>query len=73
VGPAQSQQPRRVTRTGYAHLSVLVGALSMARAVDDLDLSDQILTGAAAALKERITTRTDRRRRRVDPAAISTS
>lgn len=37
-------------------LSVLVGAISMARAVDDPELSRQILTNAAAALKERITT-----------------
>jgi len=35
-------------------LSVLVGAISMARAVDDPDLSQQILADAAAALKERI-------------------
>jgi hypothetical protein len=35
-------------------LSVRVGAISMARAVDDPDLSQQILTNAAAALKERI-------------------
>jgi len=34
-------------------LSALVGAISMARAVDDADLSKQILTNAAAALKER--------------------
>src|SRR5260370_465656 len=33
-------------------LSVLVGAISMARAVDDSDLSEQILTNAALALKE---------------------
>jgi TetR/AcrR family transcriptional regulator, transcriptional repressor for nem operon len=35
-------------------LSVLVGAISMARAVDDPELSQQILTNAAAALKKRI-------------------
>ena len=35
-------------------LSVLVGAISMARAVDDPDLFHQILTNAAAALKQRI-------------------
>jgi hypothetical protein len=34
-------------------LSVLVGAISIARAVDDSDLSDQILANAAAALKQR--------------------
>jgi TetR/AcrR family transcriptional repressor of nem operon len=35
-------------------LSALVGAISIARAVDDPDLSEQILTNALAALKERI-------------------
>jgi hypothetical protein len=35
-------------------LSVLVGAISMARAVDDPDLSERILTNAAAALKQYI-------------------
>jgi hypothetical protein len=34
-------------------LSVLVGAISIARTVDDPDLSQQKLTHAAAALKER--------------------
>ena len=33
-------------------LSVLVGAISMARAVDDPDLSRHIMTNAAAALKQ---------------------
>src|SRR5712692_10158730 len=41
-------------RDAVLTLSVLVGAISMARAVDDPDLSQQILTNAAAALKERI-------------------
>ncbi len=41
-------------REAVLTLSVLVGAISMARAVDDPDLSQQILTNAAAALKERI-------------------
>ncbi len=40
-------------REAVLTLSVLVGAISMARAVDDPDLSQQILTHAAAALKER--------------------
>jgi TetR/AcrR family transcriptional regulator, transcriptional repressor for nem operon len=40
-------------REAVLTLSVLVGAISMARAVDDPDLSQQILTNAAAALKER--------------------
>jgi TetR/AcrR family transcriptional regulator, transcriptional repressor for nem operon len=35
-------------------LSVLVGAISIARAVDDPDLSERILTHAAAALKRSI-------------------
>jgi len=34
-------------------LGVLVGAISVARAVDDPDLSQQILSNAAAALKAR--------------------
>jgi TetR/AcrR family transcriptional repressor of nem operon len=40
-------------REAVLTLSVLVGAISIARAVDDPDLSRQILTNAAAALKER--------------------
>jgi TetR/AcrR family transcriptional repressor of nem operon len=39
-------------REAILTLSSLVGAISMARAVDDPDLSQQILTNAAAALKE---------------------
>jgi len=41
-------------REAVLTLSVLVGAISMARAVDDPDLSRQILTSAAAALKQHI-------------------
>lgn len=41
-------------REAVLTLSVLVGAISIARAVDDPDLSQQILTTAAAALKERL-------------------
>ena len=41
-------------REAVLTLSALVGAISMARAVDDPDLSEQILTHAAAALKDRI-------------------
>ena len=41
-------------REAVLTLSVLVGAISVARAVDDPDLSQHILTNAAAALKERI-------------------
>ena len=39
-------------REAVLTLSVLVGAISMARAVADPDLSRQILTNAAAALKQ---------------------
>ena len=41
-------------REAVLTLSTLVGAISMARAVDDTDLSQQLLASAAAALKERI-------------------
>jgi TetR/AcrR family transcriptional regulator, transcriptional repressor for nem operon len=41
-------------REAVLALSVLVGAISMARAVDDPDLSQQILTNAKAALKEHV-------------------
>jgi TetR/AcrR family transcriptional regulator, transcriptional repressor for nem operon len=41
-------------REAVLTVGVLVGAISMARAVDDPDLSQRILTNAAAALKERI-------------------
>ncbi|MGD0313101.1 MAG: TetR/AcrR family transcriptional regulator [Acidimicrobiales bacterium] len=40
-------------REAVLTLSVLVGAISIARAVDDPDLSQSILADAAAALKER--------------------
>jgi TetR/AcrR family transcriptional repressor of nem operon len=43
-------------REAVLTLGALVGAISMARAVDDPDLSQQILTNAAAALKARIPT-----------------
>jgi len=39
-------------REAVLTLSVLVGAISIARAVDDPDLSEQIMTSAAAALKQ---------------------
>jgi TetR/AcrR family transcriptional repressor of nem operon len=41
-------------REAVLSLSVLVGAISMARAVDDPNLSKQILTDASTGLKERI-------------------
>ena len=40
-------------REAVLTLSVLVGAISIARAVDAPDLSKQIMTQAAAALKQR--------------------
>jgi TetR/AcrR family transcriptional repressor of nem operon len=39
-------------REAVLTLSVLVGAISMAQAVDDPDLSEQIMANAAAALKQ---------------------
>lgn len=39
-------------REAVLTLSVLVGAISMARAVDDPELSEQIMANAAAALKQ---------------------
>ena len=39
-------------REAVLTLSVLVGAISMARAVEDPDLSEQIMTNAAATLKQ---------------------
>jgi hypothetical protein len=40
-------------REAVLTLSVLVGAITVARAIDDPDLSLALLTDAAAALKER--------------------
>ncbi len=48
-------------REAVLMLSVLVGAISMARAVDEPALSQQILTNAARALKERIQAQSDPR------------
>ena len=39
-------------RKAVLTLSVLVGAISIARAIDDPGLSEQILANAAAALKQ---------------------
>jgi TetR/AcrR family transcriptional repressor of nem operon len=39
-------------REAILTLSALVGAISIARAVDDPDLSEQLLANAAAALKQ---------------------
>jgi hypothetical protein len=54
-GPEASPDPRLPARR-------LVGAISMARAIDDSDLSQLILSNAAVALKERTQppTETDR-------------
>jgi TetR/AcrR family transcriptional regulator, transcriptional repressor for nem operon len=43
-------------REAVLTLSALVGAICIARAVNDPDLSEQIMTQAAAALKQRIPT-----------------
>jgi hypothetical protein len=54
-GPAPAGTSRAAYRCpapALLTLSVLVGAISMARAVDDPDLSEQIMTSAAAALKQ---------------------
>jgi TetR/AcrR family transcriptional regulator, transcriptional repressor for nem operon len=51
-------------REAVVTLSVLVGAISMARAVDDPEVSRQILTNAAAVLKERSPSEAGSRRRR---------
>ncbi|MFC1408714.1 TetR/AcrR family transcriptional regulator [Streptacidiphilus sp. N1-12] len=45
--------PRTVERESLLALSALVGAISIARAVDDPTLSDQLLADVAAALKDR--------------------
>ncbi len=67
--PGEGAHPGQV---GEATLSLLVGAITIARAVDDPELSDQILTGAATALKERIPTNGSDRRPATKPAAKRT-
>jgi hypothetical protein len=54
-------------REAVLTLSALVGAISMARAVDDPDLSQQIMANAAAALKERIPSQAGSRAREDRP------
>ena len=49
---SKTQSPSASGQHPGTALGVLVGAIAMARAVDDLDLSRQILSDAAAALKE---------------------
>jgi TetR/AcrR family transcriptional repressor of nem operon len=53
IGTPDSAAARR---EAVLTLSVLVGAVSLARAVDDPALSDQILADAAAGLRELVTT-----------------
>jgi TetR/AcrR family transcriptional regulator, transcriptional repressor for nem operon len=48
-----SPDRRAAEREAVLSLSALVGAISIARALDDPDLSEQILADAAAALKQR--------------------
>ncbi len=60
-------------REAILTLSALVGAISMARAVDDPDLSEQILTNAAAALKERIPNQAGSRTREDCPPTPNSS
>jgi len=50
--PPGSDAPRRAA--AIAALSTLVGAVSMARAVDDAALSDEILASAATELKAQL-------------------
>jgi Flp pilus assembly protein TadD len=45
---------RPIFASVVAIILTLVGAISMARAIDDPELSEQILANAAAALKDRI-------------------
>ncbi len=59
-------------RQAIVTLSLLVGAITIARAVDDIELSDQILTSAATALKERIPTNELDRRPATKPAGKRT-
>jgi aconitase B len=46
--------PKVAEREAVLLLSTLVGGISIARAVDDRTLSNQILRDAATALKERL-------------------
>jgi TetR/AcrR family transcriptional regulator, transcriptional repressor for nem operon len=55
-GLVEHSDPQRAEREAVVLLSTLVGAISIARAVDDPQLSNQILTHAITALKERIST-----------------
>ncbi len=52
TGLTSSSDKAADRRRAFLELSALVGAIAMARAVSDVDLSDEILTETAAALKE---------------------
>ena len=52
AGLTGSPDRQAAEREAVLTLSVLVGAISIARAVDDSDLSEQIMASAAAALKQ---------------------
>jgi len=52
AGLTPSADPAADRRQAYLVLSALVGAVAMARAVDDSDLSEEILSETAAALKQ---------------------
>lgn len=52
AGLTPSADPAADRRQAYLVLSALVGAVAMARAVDDSDLSKEILSETASALKQ---------------------
>ena len=52
AGLTGSPDRQAAEREAVLTLSVLVGAISIARAVDDPGLSEQIMASAAAALKQ---------------------
>jgi TetR/AcrR family transcriptional regulator, transcriptional repressor for nem operon len=54
AGLIDSSDPRMGEREARLTISALVGAISIARAIDDPDLSEQLLSDVAAAVKERI-------------------
>jgi TetR/AcrR family transcriptional regulator, transcriptional repressor for nem operon len=54
AGLIDSSDPRTGEREARLTISALVGAISIARAIDDPDLSEQLLADVAAAVKERV-------------------
>ena len=52
AGLTGSPDRQAAEREAVLTLSVLVGAISIARAIDDPGLSEQIMANAAAALKQ---------------------